>query len=68
VTESVPGIEIAEALQPGRTRSETMEEAEQRLGPLAEAMTLDQEVSSARAREQLGWAPEHTDARAELAS
>jgi nucleoside-diphosphate-sugar epimerase len=67
VTESVPGIEIAEAVKPGRTRSETFAEVEQRLGPLAEAMTLDQEISSARARAQLGWAPEHTDARADLA-
>jgi hypothetical protein len=51
---------------PGRARPETLEEAQERLGPLAEAMILDQELSSARAREQLGWAPEHTDARAEL--
>jgi nucleoside-diphosphate-sugar epimerase len=68
VTESVPGIELAEALKPGGTRSETREQAEQRLGPLAEAMTLDQQLSSARAGEQLGWAPQHTDARAELAA
>jgi nucleoside-diphosphate-sugar epimerase len=68
VTESVPGIEIAEALRPGEARPETLEEAQARLGPLAEAMTLDQEVSSARAREQLGWEPRHTDARTELAA
>jgi nucleoside-diphosphate-sugar epimerase len=65
-TESVPAIEIAEAVAPGRARPETLEEARERLGPLADAMTLDQELSSARARDQLGWSPEHTDARAEL--
>jgi nucleoside-diphosphate-sugar epimerase len=67
-TESVPAIEIAQAVADGRARSETLEEAEARLGPLADAMALDQELSSARAREQLGWAPEHTNARAELRS
>jgi nucleoside-diphosphate-sugar epimerase len=66
VAECVPAIDIAEALKPGETRSETLEEAERRLGPLAEPMTFDQEISSARAREQLGWEPEHVDARTEL--
>jgi nucleoside-diphosphate-sugar epimerase len=66
VSECIPAIEIAGALAPGAAQPETLEEAEQRLGPLAEAMTLDQELSSARAREQLGWTPQHTDAVAEL--
>jgi nucleoside-diphosphate-sugar epimerase len=66
VAECVQAIEIARALRPDDAAPETLEEAEARLGPLAEAMTLDQELSSARAREQLGWEPAHTDARAEL--
>jgi nucleoside-diphosphate-sugar epimerase len=68
VASSLQGIEIAEALFPGRARSETIEEARARLGPLADAMTLDQELSSARARDELGWTPEHTDPRADLAA
>jgi nucleoside-diphosphate-sugar epimerase len=67
-TESVPGRAIAEAVKPGGARSETPAEAQQRLGPLAEAMTLDQQFSSARAREQLGWEPRHRDALSELAA
>jgi hypothetical protein len=66
--ESVPGRAIAEAVKPGGARSETPAEAQERLGPLAEAMTLDQQFSSARAREQLGWEPRHTDALSELAA
>jgi nucleoside-diphosphate-sugar epimerase len=68
VTESVPAVAIAEAIRPGGASSETPEEAQERLGPLAEATTLDQQLSSARAREQLGWEPRHTDALAELAA
>jgi nucleoside-diphosphate-sugar epimerase len=67
-TESVPAVAIAEALRPGGASSEPPEEAQERLGPLAEAMTLDQRLSSGRAREQLGWEPRHIDALSELAA
>lgn len=66
VAESVTQKALAEALSPsGTARAEPDEEAEARLGPLAEAMRLDQRVSSARARE-LGWAPAHVGVLDEL--
>jgi hypothetical protein len=37
------------------------------MGPIAEAFALDQRFTGARARQQLGWAPTHLDALAELA-
>ncbi len=64
VAESLPAKEIAAAF--GRPESETLEAAEQRLGPLAEAMALDQHITSRRARDQLGWRPEHLEAASEL--
>ncbi|GAA3432901.1 NAD-dependent epimerase/dehydratase family protein [Kutzneria kofuensis] len=42
-------------------------EATERMGPIAEAFALDQQLTSAKARRELGWAPRHTDAVAELA-
>ena len=30
------------------------------LGPIGEAFALDQRLTSARAREELGWAPRHS--------
>jgi nucleoside-diphosphate-sugar epimerase len=44
----------------------TLDEARERMGPIAEAFALDQRLTGARAREELGWAPVHTDALAEL--
>lgn len=56
---------IAGALS-GDPRPETLHELADRVGgPLAEAMTLDQRVTSVHAR-ALGWKPRHTDALAEL--
>ncbi|MEJ7893915.1 MAG: NAD-dependent epimerase/dehydratase family protein [Solirubrobacteraceae bacterium] len=67
VTQCVQAREIAAALSGGHTTSETLHDAEARLGhEFAEAMTLDQRVTAVRARE-LGWAPEHRDAVAALA-
>lgn len=48
--------EIAEAVNP-RSASITITQAEQEWGPLAAAFALDQRISSARARDELGWRP-----------
>jgi hypothetical protein len=37
------------------------------MGPIAEAFALDQRLTAAKARRELGWQPRHTDAVAELA-
>ena len=42
--------------------------ATERMGPIAEAFALDQQLTGAKARRELGWAPKHTDAVAELAN
>jgi nucleoside-diphosphate-sugar epimerase len=47
-------------------RELTFVEAEQAMGPIAEAFALDQRLTSDRARRELGWAPRHVDAVAEL--
>lgn len=52
---------------PGRIDSLTLEEAIQRMGPIAEAFALDQQLTGARARRELGWTPTHLDALTELA-
>jgi nucleoside-diphosphate-sugar epimerase len=44
----------------------TLAEAVERMGPIAEAFALDQQLTPARARRELGWAPRHLDALAEL--
>lgn len=64
VAEHVPSRQIAAAF--GDAETETLQEAEQRLGPLAGAMALDQRITAARTRARLDWTPEHTDALAEL--
>ena len=58
--------EIAEALShgaglDGRTVSLTLEEAREQMGPVADAFALDQQLTPARARAELGWEPVHTD-------
>lgn len=45
----------------GRTVSITREQALAQMGPVAEAFALDQRLTSARARRELGWAPTHSD-------
>ncbi|WP_217576442.1 NAD-dependent epimerase/dehydratase family protein [Streptomyces sp. GbtcB7] len=65
--------DIAEAASqaagcPGRLRHLTPEQASERLGPLAEALLLDQQLTGDRARHKLGWAPKHNDALAEIAA
>lgn len=73
VSEEHPtAAQAAEALsrgigRPGAVRRLDAAEAEDRMGPLAEAFTLDQRLTSARARRELGWNPAHRDALAEFA-
>ncbi|SER80099.1 NAD-dependent epimerase/dehydratase family protein [Lentzea albida] len=45
----------------GRTVSITLDDARERMGPIADAFALDQRCTPARAREELGWVPRHTD-------
>ncbi|MFD4814795.1 hypothetical protein ACFWNS_40285, partial [Streptomyces sp. NPDC058418] len=51
----------------GRTEPLTPAQAADRMGPIAEAFALDQRMTGARARRELGWKPQHTDALTELA-
>jgi nucleoside-diphosphate-sugar epimerase len=71
VTEDQPVSAIATALAVAAgpdvaVRSVADEEAAAALGPLTEALLLDNRVSGARARAELGWSPVHTDALVEL--
>ncbi|MFJ6085531.1 NAD-dependent epimerase/dehydratase family protein [Streptomyces sp. NPDC092369] len=70
--QNLPLADIARALShaagcPDRIESLTVEEAERRMGPIAEAFALDQRFSGARARDELGWTPTRLDALTELA-
>jgi nucleoside-diphosphate-sugar epimerase len=47
---------VAEALAPG-ARSVTLDELRASIGPLADALALDQRLGSVRARAELGWSP-----------
>ncbi|MCX4539367.1 NAD-dependent epimerase/dehydratase family protein [Streptomyces sp. NBC_01565] len=51
---------------PGRIESLTVDEAARRMGAIAEAFALDQQLTGARARRELGWTPTHLDALSEL--
>jgi nucleoside-diphosphate-sugar epimerase len=70
--QNLPLATITQALShaagcPDRIDSLTLEEAIQRMGPIAEAFALDQQLTGARARRELGWTPTHLDALTELA-
>lgn len=70
--QNLPLADITRALShaagcPDRVESLTLEEAERRMGPIAEAFALDQRFSGARARRELGWTPSRLDALAVLA-
>ena len=54
--------------KPGRTASLTLDQARDKMGPIAEAFALDQRLTGARARQQLDWQPRHLDPLAELAA
>jgi nucleoside-diphosphate-sugar epimerase len=45
----------------GKTVSVTLEQARAQMGPVADAFALDQRLTSARARRELGWVPAHAD-------
>jgi hypothetical protein len=51
---------------PGRIESVTIGQAREVMGPIAAAFALDQQVSSARARTQLGWNPPSRNVLAEI--
>ena len=64
--------QIAEAVSraagcAGRVESVTVRQAREEMGPIADAFALDQQVSSARAREELGWDPPNRDVLGEIA-
>ena len=72
-TQSPTMRQIAEALsvaagRPGTASSISMDQARQEFGPLADAFALDQHLSAARARRDLGWAPAERDVLTELAA
>ncbi|MFB6979442.1 NAD-dependent epimerase/dehydratase family protein [Streptomyces scopuliridis] len=66
-------LQVSEALsramgRPGAVRHLSMDEATERMGPVAEAFALDQQLTGARARRQLGWNPVRLDPLTELAT
>jgi nucleoside-diphosphate-sugar epimerase len=66
VADLLPAL-CAAAGCPGRTESMSLADARAELGPIADAFALDQQVSGARARTELGWNPPERDVPAELA-
>jgi len=52
----------------GRVETVPVEEARQTMGPFADALALDQQISGARARRVLGWRPQAPAVLTELAS
>ena len=51
----------------GKTVSITLDQARVEMGPVADAFVLDQRLTSAKARRELGWAPTHGDPLATIA-
>jgi nucleoside-diphosphate-sugar epimerase len=58
--------EVSQALSGGQAVSISLDEAHERMGPIADAFVLDQQLTSDKARKELGWAPKHADPLAEL--
>lgn len=50
----------------GKVASISLEQARGRMGPIADAFALDQRLTSAKARRELGWAPTHVDPLADF--
>jgi nucleoside-diphosphate-sugar epimerase len=50
----------------GRVAQLSLAEAVDRMGPIAEAFALDQQLTPARAQRELGWQPRHLDALRDL--
>lgn len=51
----------------GKIASISLEQARERMGPVADAFALDQQLTPARAEAELGWTPAHTDPLSVLA-
>ncbi|MFD3519082.1 NAD-dependent epimerase/dehydratase family protein [Streptomyces sp. NPDC058653] len=51
----------------GKIASISLEQARERMGPIADAFALDQQFTPARAEAELGWTPAHTDPLSVLA-
>lgn len=73
VADTLTGKEIAEAITrsdgtPDVTASVSLDDLREELGIFADALVLDQQLSSAKAQRVLGWAPAHTDIAADLAA
>jgi nucleoside-diphosphate-sugar epimerase len=65
--QNVPLADIVSALAAGGPVARlSLAEAVARMGPIAEAFALDQQLTPARARRELGWTPQHLDALKEL--
>lgn len=63
--------EVAEAVAvslgiPGSIASTSLDDARASMGPIADALALDQQLTAARAQRELGWSPTHTDPLAVL--
>jgi len=52
----------------GKTVSLSLEQAREQMGPIADAFALDQRLTSAKAQDELGWTPMHTDPLSEFAA
>jgi nucleoside-diphosphate-sugar epimerase len=73
VTENLPFATIAPALAtaagvPGKVEQISLAAAYEQMGVIAGAYALDQQLTSDRARRELGWEPKHLDAVADLAA
>jgi nucleoside-diphosphate-sugar epimerase len=69
--QNIPLAEIVDALThaagcPDQVTRLTHAEASARMGPIAEAFALDQQLTPARAHRELGWTPRHLDALTDL--
>jgi nucleoside-diphosphate-sugar epimerase len=64
---SVAVKDIARAAAAGGTvEAVALDRARETMGPLADALTLDQSISSAKATRELGWSPKAKSALEEL--
>ena len=63
---ALPVRQIAQAIGP-RAESITLEEARGVMGPMADALALDQRISSRKAMQELGWTPKANTILQELA-
>lgn len=73
VAQTLTGKEIAEAITkadgtPDAAVSVSLDDLRDELGIFADALVLDQRLSSEKAKRDLGWAPAHTDLAADLAA